>query len=112
MEPPDWETERNVLAQELSPVSKAELMEVAHPGTHSSDAGEAPLWPHAVTLDSLQTADLAASRPAAGAWRYILSGGAPPRALGEPGASALLVTGHRDGRARMWDASCEVCTRA
>ncbi len=91
-------------------MSKAELMEAAPQDAHSSDVGEAPPWPHAVTLESLQMAALAAPRPPAGAWRYILSGGALPQGPGEPHPSALLVTGHHDGRARMWDASCEVCT--
>lgn len=87
-------------------MSRAELVE---PAQQPLGSGGAP--PHAVTLDSLQVAALTAPRPAGGAaWRYILSGGAPPPPP-PPGArhpSALLLTGHRDGRARVWDATCEV----
>lgn len=42
-------------------------------------------------------------------WRYILAGGAPPvDQMLTAGAGDLLVTGHRDGRVRLWDASAQV----
>lgn len=44
-------------------------------------------------------------------WRYILAGGAPPvdQSL-TVGKGDILVTGHRDGRVRLWDACAEVRT--
>lgn len=42
-------------------------------------------------------------------WRYIVAGGAPPvDQMLTAGPGDLLVTGHRDGRVRLWDASAEV----
>ena len=42
-------------------------------------------------------------------WRYILAGGTPPVAQSlTAGDGDILVTGHRDGRVRVWDATAEV----
>ena len=59
--------------------------------------------------DALQEVQAGGEKLRAWQWRFILSGGRPPvdQAF-TSGLGDLLVTGHRDGRARLWDASAQV----
>lgn len=64
---------------------------------------------HTTWRSTMQAVHAGAEQSPAWKWRYILSGGSPPvdQAL-TAGAGDILVTGHRDGRVRLWDACAEV----
>ena len=41
-------------------------------------------------------------------WHWVMGGGRAPETAKAPGAAAAWLSGHRDGRARVWDLAASV----
>ena len=94
--------------QELPPVVLARLVDAAKKGAgvasgaHAAqDTSSQTASPHALTLAALRAA---ARRAGAAAWPFK---GGDRGSGGQSRRGALLFTGHRDGRVRLWDATLE-----
>ncbi|KAK9811618.1 hypothetical protein WJX72_007037 [[Myrmecia] bisecta] len=102
--------------QELPPVTVSSF--VASASETGPDGAVLPTTaPHGLTLDRLRGtrahgASLTTSiskKGTAWRWRWVFAGGAPPqRPAGAAGACDLYLTGHRDGRVRVWDMTSNV----